>query len=172
MIYLVPLSDLIGNQRVIAASHFYRARTQSDANKSGHGDRSVKRRLDFVTLWNTSVSIKNGRRRYSRNTNTHLFLQNGYTTHGLWTCVYRYRPFNMLNFSRFIIGHNYIDVCIYIADTQEKTVEFTILWLPDRFPLLRAYIFIGILVVILAICFFVSGCCVKSYATYNRLPPV
>lgn len=57
-------------------------------------------------------------------------------------------------------------------DTQEKTVEFTILWLPDRFPLLRAYIFIGILVVILAICFFVSGCCVKSYATYNRLPPV
>ncbi|XP_012538134.1 uncharacterized protein LOC105837698 [Monomorium pharaonis] len=57
-------------------------------------------------------------------------------------------------------------------DTQEKTVEFTILWLPGRFPQLRAYIFIVVLVIVLAICSFFSGCCVKSYATYNRLPSV
>lgn len=65
-------------------------------------------------------------------------------------------------------------MCIYvcIADTQEKTVEFTILWLPGRFPQLCAYVFIVILVIVLATCSFVSGCCVKSYATYSRIPSV
>ncbi|KAL0113815.1 hypothetical protein PUN28_011270 [Cardiocondyla obscurior] len=57
-------------------------------------------------------------------------------------------------------------------DTQEKTVEFTILWLPNRFLQLYAYIFVVILIIVLAICIFVSGCCVKSYATYNRIPSV
>ncbi|XP_011258011.1 uncharacterized protein LOC105252368 [Camponotus floridanus] len=57
-------------------------------------------------------------------------------------------------------------------DTQEKTVEFTILWLPGRFPQLCAYIFIVILVIVLATCSFVSGCCAKSYATYSRIPSV
>lgn len=34
--------SITGTQRVIATSHFYCARTQSDAHKSGHSDGSVK----------------------------------------------------------------------------------------------------------------------------------
>ncbi|KAL6267379.1 hypothetical protein P5V15_000454 [Pogonomyrmex californicus] len=58
---------------------------------------------------------------------------------------------------------------VYI-DTQEKTVDFTILWLPNRFSQLRLYIFIIGLIIVLAACSFISSCYVKSYATYNRIP--
>lgn len=162
------LLAVAGTQGVIAADHFYRSRTQSDAHKSGHGDWSVERRLDSAAVWNASVPVKNGRRGHSRSTNTDLFLQNGYTTHGLRARLHRCGSFDM-SILWYLVGNLY-DTCF--ADTQEKTVEFTILWLPGRFPQLRAYIFIIILVIVLAICFFVSGCCVKGYATYNRIPSV
>lgn len=83
------LLSVAGTQRIVAAGHFYRARTQSDAHKFGHGDGSAERRLDSAAIRNASVPIKNGCRGHSRSTNTDLFLQNGYTTHGLWTCLHR-----------------------------------------------------------------------------------
>lgn len=44
------LLAVAGTQGVVAADHFYRSRTQSDAHKSGHGDGSVERRLDSAAV--------------------------------------------------------------------------------------------------------------------------
>lgn len=44
LLYAALLS-IAGTQRVITASDIYRARTQSNAYKSGHGDGSVERHL-------------------------------------------------------------------------------------------------------------------------------
>lgn len=54
-------------------------------------------------------------------------------------------------------------------DTQEKTLEFTILWLPGRFPQLCVYLFVGLLILAFSICMCISSCCVKSHAAYSRM---
>nr|XP_050848831.1 metallophosphoesterase 1 isoform X3 [Vespula vulgaris] len=61
---------------------------------------------------------------------------------------------------------------IAYIDTQEKIVEFTILWLPNRFLQLKIYIFIIILVILLLLCSCICTCCSKTYTTYNRIPTI
>lgn len=57
-------------------------------------------------------------------------------------------------------------------DTQEKTVEFTILWLPGRFSQLWAYLFVGLFVLAVTLCTYLSGYCMKSHTAYNRMPSI
>lgn len=65
---------------------------------------------------------------------------------------------------------NYISWFIFL-DTQEKIVEFTILWLPGRFPQLWIYIFVGIFILAFSICMCISNYCTKSHA-YNRMSSI
>ncbi|KAG7202186.1 hypothetical protein KM043_015865 [Ampulex compressa] len=57
-------------------------------------------------------------------------------------------------------------------DTQDKTIEFTILWLPGRFPQLMAYVLVGVLIMLFLVCIFTSACCTKGYSTYSRMPSI
>ena len=57
-------------------------------------------------------------------------------------------------------------------DTQEKTVEFTILWLPGRFPQLWIYVFVGIFILAFTIFVYISSYCVKSHAAYSRMSSI
>ncbi|XP_076162815.1 metallophosphoesterase [Ptiloglossa arizonensis] len=57
-------------------------------------------------------------------------------------------------------------------DTQEKTVEFTILWLPGRFPQLWIYIFVGIFILSFSIFVCISSYCSKSHAIYSRMSSI
>ncbi|XP_035731788.1 uncharacterized protein LOC118445872 isoform X2 [Vespa mandarinia] len=75
------------------------------------------------------------------------------------TCSYRMGAQNM--------GYG-----IAYIDTQEKIVEFTILWLPNRFLQLKTYIFIIIVMVLLLLCSCICSHCSKTYTTYNRIPTI
>lgn len=57
-------------------------------------------------------------------------------------------------------------------DTQDKIIDFTILWLPGRFSQLGIYLFIGLLVLAVSFCTWLSGTCLKSHGTYNRMPSI
>lgn len=70
------------------------------------------------------------------------------------------------------MGTPYMGYGLAYIDTREKTVEFTILWLPGRFQQLHFYIYVMLLIIVLATCSYVLGRCRKSYATYMRIPPI
>ncbi|CAL7952139.1 unnamed protein product [Xylocopa violacea] len=57
-------------------------------------------------------------------------------------------------------------------DTQEKVVEFTILWLPGRFPQLWIYVFVGIFILAFSVCTYISSYCVKGHAAYSRMSSI
>ncbi|XP_076618110.1 metallophosphoesterase [Colletes latitarsis] len=57
-------------------------------------------------------------------------------------------------------------------DTQEKTVEFTILWLPGRFPQLWIYVFVGVFILAFSIFVCISSYCLKSHAVYSRMSSI
>ncbi|XP_015589694.1 metallophosphoesterase 1 homolog isoform X2 [Cephus cinctus] len=69
------------------------------------------------------------------------------------------------------MGTPYMGYGLAYIDTQEKIVEFTILWLPGRFPQLLLYLFILVSVIIFSLKLISGcGCCVgNSRPTYNRL---
>ncbi|XP_015177867.1 PREDICTED: uncharacterized protein LOC107067143 [Polistes dominula] len=75
------------------------------------------------------------------------------------TCSYRMGTRNM--------GYG-----IAYIDTQEKIVQFTILWLPNRLLQLKTYIFIIILMILFLMCSCICSCCFKTHTTYNRIPTI
>lgn len=60
---------------------------------------------------------------------------------------------------------------VYI-DTQEKMINFTILWLPGRFPQLWIYVFVGIFILAFSVCTCISSYCVKGRAAYSRMSSI
>ncbi|XP_076642954.1 metallophosphoesterase [Halictus rubicundus] len=70
------------------------------------------------------------------------------------------------------MGTPHIGYGLAYIDTQEKTVEFTILWLPGRFPHLWIYVYVGVFVLIFSIFFYISSCCLKNHAGYTRMSSI
>ncbi|XP_066603955.1 metallophosphoesterase 1 homolog [Prorops nasuta] len=67
------------------------------------------------------------------------------------------------------MGVPYMGFGLVYIDTQEKTAEFTILWLPNRFPQLLIYLIVSILTIVLIICICLSSCCSNRNAGYNLI---
>ena len=61
---------------------------------------------------------------------------------------------------------------LFVLDTKEKAVEFTVLWLPERFPKLYAYLLITLVVVTLSTLTYICNCCISAHVAYNQLPIV
>ncbi|XP_014223873.1 cell division control protein 1 [Trichogramma pretiosum] len=55
-------------------------------------------------------------------------------------------------------------------DTQEKTLDFTILWLPDRFKQLWLYLYSLAAALLISLVFIIFCTCTNSNATYSRVP--
>ncbi|XP_015110714.1 metallophosphoesterase 1 homolog isoform X1 [Diachasma alloeum] len=76
------------------------------------------------------------------------------------TCSYRMGTSNM--------GYG-----LAYIDTRDKSVDFTILWLPERFPKLKGYLWIFSIVMIFIMSSFICNCCVWStHVAYSHLPAV
>ncbi|XP_063985476.1 uncharacterized protein Mppe isoform X3 [Diachasmimorpha longicaudata] len=76
------------------------------------------------------------------------------------TCSYRMGTVNM--------GYG-----LAYIDTHEKSVDFTILWLPERFPKLKGYLWVFSIVMTFILSSFICNCCAWStHVAYSHLPAV
>lgn len=56
------------------------------------------------------------------------------------------------------------------TDTQEKTLDFTILWLPDRFYQLWLYLYVLGAAAFFSAIFIVCSICTNNHIAYSRVP--
>ncbi|XP_012276344.1 uncharacterized protein C630.12 [Orussus abietinus] len=70
------------------------------------------------------------------------------------------------------MGTRHMGYGLAYINTQEKIMEFTILWLPNRFTYVLVYPFVIAAIVVLLILFtFGFGCCSYSRPIYSRISP-
>ncbi|KAJ8675682.1 hypothetical protein QAD02_011468 [Eretmocerus hayati] len=68
------------------------------------------------------------------------------------------------------MGTRNIGFGLGFIDTPEKNLDFTILWLPDRFYQLWLYIYVLTVVFFLIILFLLCTFCTNSHVAYSRVP--
>ncbi|XP_048512701.1 uncharacterized protein LOC105693240 [Athalia rosae] len=72
------------------------------------------------------------------------------------------------------MGTPYVGYGLVYVDTQDKTVEFTVLWQPNRFVQLRIYAVVGLILFLFLLCFS-SGCACRvtsAQIAYTRMPNI
>ncbi|XP_008551437.1 metallophosphoesterase 1 homolog [Microplitis demolitor] len=58
-------------------------------------------------------------------------------------------------------------------DTQDKSLEFTVLWLPERFPKLLGYLLVVTIIIVLVKCTLICSCCTSpNHVAYSPIPRV